>query len=153
MNIFVTHKNPKDCALFLDNVRLNKMIIETGQIISTVLRTQYHDNNPILYKKAFIYHPCVKWVQEKPEHLVWLIHLFFEYTHEYTRRFRKIHKTQRTLGSYFKSVLKYFPAFTTRIHFYNGSLYKNIPLFKAYRLTLYKKWEQDRLKGRPPKFN
>ncbi len=153
MNIFVVHSNPTICARTLDNVRLNKMIVETGQIISTVLRTKYNDKTKKLYKAAYLNHPCIKWAQENPQHLVWLIHLFFEYTKEYTFRFHKVHLTEKTLNKHLRNILKNLPPFTTQIKFYNGSFYKKLPVFKAYRLTLKEKWKQDTLKGRPPHFN
>ncbi len=153
MNIFVTHKNPADCARALDNVRLNKMTIETAQIISTVLRMKYHDESPLLYKAAYLHHPCVKWAMERPEHLTWLIHLFLEYTNEYTRRFHKIHLSETTLTAHLTNILCILPPLATDISFYNGSAHKELPVFDAYRQTLREKWEADILKGRPPKFS
>ena len=153
MNIFVTHKNPAHCARALDNVRLNKMTVETAQIISTVLRITYHDETPALYRPAYRHHPCVKWAMKRPEHLVWLIHLFFEYTNEYTRRFQKVHLSEATLASHLTDVLSILPPLTTEIDFYNGSAHKELPVFEAYRLTLREKWQQDALKGRPPRFS
>ena len=37
MNIFATSSNPKACAEYLDNKRVNKMILESAQMLSCTL--------------------------------------------------------------------------------------------------------------------
>jgi len=72
MNIFFIEPTLKQSAISLDNARINKMIIETCQMLCTTLYINHPDiyNNhqstqpPVnqLYKPTHMTHPCVKWL-------------------------------------------------------------------------------------------
>lgn len=95
MNIFVTHPNPSVAVQHLDNSRVNKMIIETAQILSTVNSLTGDDYVP--YKPTHRTHPCTIWACKTSTNYNWLIDYFYALAHEYThvRTEGKIHASTR----------------------------------------------------------
>lgn len=77
MNIFVPYPDPKRCAQALDNKRLNKMIVETGQILSTAMRTLNSPYSPP-YGSFNPKHPCCIWAAQSRENFIWLTRLLNE---------------------------------------------------------------------------
>ena len=103
MNIFTISTCPITSARALDNVRLNKMILETAQILST--------NNHILgpgyapYKATHANHPCTIWARESFGNMIWLLDHFQALCSEYTRRTKKTHKTSLHLEEFRDSLI------------------------------------------------
>jgi len=64
MNIFVVSPDTMECAKALDDLRLNKMIIETAQLLSTAMRVQGYTGNDI-YKSTHVNHPCAVWARRR----------------------------------------------------------------------------------------
>ena len=60
MNIFITSFDSKEAASHLDDLRLNKMILETAQLLSSAYRHLFGDNE-LLYKDTHFNHPCAIW--------------------------------------------------------------------------------------------
>lgn len=78
MNIFVTDPDPYKCAIALDDKRVGKMLIESVQMIATVMRIQGYPEEALpkkkdgtAYKAAFQHHPCTKWVGQYYVCLLW----------------------------------------------------------------------------------
>lgn len=71
MNIFATHKDPYKSAMWLDDVRANKMILESAQMLSTVIRKATKVDHPI-YKATHQNHPCTIWAGVSRENFDWL---------------------------------------------------------------------------------
>lgn len=73
MNIFVFHDSPWQSALWLDDIRKNKMILEAAQMLSTAIRY----NNPgvvfPVYKASYVNHPCSKWVRASRGNFKWCV--------------------------------------------------------------------------------
>ncbi len=140
MNIFVTNSKPWEAAKDLDDVRLNKMLIETVQLLSHIF------NGP--YKLTHKHHPCVAWLFEHNSHVNWL--LFYEkaLSAEYFKRFYKIHASHIKLIRHLagKDLTDFYEAgFPT--DFCNCSHYKDADnIFDAYKQTLYNKWRDDKIK-------
>lgn len=104
MNIFPFHKCPMQSALELDDVRKNKMILESAQMLSTAIRllTGTHfkvrsnsgktmvshwvlpdeDWELAIYKTNHINHPCAIWARESRGNFKWLLswmsHLYLQ---------------------------------------------------------------------------
>ena len=121
MNIFALDINPFKSAAMMSDKHIAKMILESGQLLSTAHRfldghceltyvkrkSHKHslkshwklddEREDILYKATSIHHPCSKWVRESSENYEWLLAHFVALNIEYTNRFGKVHKTYSTL--------------------------------------------------------
>ncbi len=154
VNVFATSPDPVESARALDDRRLNKMIVESAQILSTSL----HLNGlgtPELYRIAYAAHPVVKWASRDPRHYAWLFRHFTALLDE--RRFRTAkadHGCRRVLPALLAQVATTQPPET----FVNCTPYKDQPdVHLAYRMTLAAKWAKDTrpptwLKRGPPEF-
>tara|TARA_R110001583_G_scaffold28240_2_gene100467 strand:+ start:3154 stop:3705 length:552 start_codon:yes stop_codon:yes gene_type:complete len=119
VNIFVLDENPQVAAQMMCDKHVVKMIVESGQMLSTAHRvldgtewTDYSKNGrrikrwkspyklmeDILYKASFVGHPCTKWVMENNKNYYWLVEHAYELCREYTRRYGKVHKTDDMLS-------------------------------------------------------
>ena len=97
MNIFHLHKDPKTCAEYHCDKHVVKMILETGQMLSTAYRRNFGDNED-LYKTAYPKHPMTIWVGDTGGNFKWTMQLFDELLYQYELRYNKIHKTSRILN-------------------------------------------------------
>lgn len=96
MNRFVLHEDPKVAAEHHCDKHVVKMILEEGQMLSTVHRLHGYEGDE-LYKATHKNHPCTKWAGESRENYEWAYSLFEALCHEYIFRYGKIHKTSRLL--------------------------------------------------------
>lgn len=117
MNIFVVDVNPKKAANYLCDKHVNKMLIESCQMLSTAHRVldgnEYTEmskgkiprkikryklddkkTEKTLYKASFINHPCSVWCRETSSNYKWLAIHALELSSEYTRRYKKIHSCE-----------------------------------------------------------
>lgn len=73
MNIFVLDTNPHLAAEAICDQHLNKMILESTQMICTALHTLLPGRwNGNLYKPVQPNHPCNKWLIESKANIDWL---------------------------------------------------------------------------------
>jgi hypothetical protein len=116
MNIFYLHSNPRTCAEMHVDKHCVKMILEYAQLLSTahrvldgipatghsrsghqhtswMLSDQRHD---ILYQSTHVNHPSAIWVRQSKQNYMWLAKLLAMLCREYTHRYGKIHKVERT---------------------------------------------------------
>lgn len=123
MNIFYLDESPKQCAEWMVDKHVVKMILETAQLLSTAHRildgTQYEvtlqntetgklrkkkawvlddDRNHILYSATHVNHPSAIWCRQSVENYNWLVEHLFALSDEYTYRYGKTHKTIQKLG-------------------------------------------------------
>lgn len=143
MNIFVTDQCPIKSAKFLDNKRVIKMILESAQMLSTALIL---NNGPQIYRITHKNHPCTIWARTTQGNYKWLIQHFKALCDEYTLRYGKIHKCEQYYDTFINHI--YLLPFGDLTDFVNcTSNYKNIDdIFKAYKLHLTDKWNNDKLK-------
>lgn len=93
MNIFVLDTDPVKAAAYHCDKHVCKMLVETAQILSTVI--QKHDPEAQgFYKPTHKNHPCVLWAGETKENFRWLYHLGRALCEQYTRRYGKTHKSE-----------------------------------------------------------
>lgn len=142
MNIFVTDTCPILSAQALDDVRLNKMIVESAQLLSTALRIKGVDD-PVLYRMSHTHHPCCHWVRRSRSNFLWLLyhadHMLLE---RKFRGFMNPHATQPVIDATFYLVSKIPDAPLEPFH--NSSLFKDNPdVIQAYRDTMNHKWDTD----------
>ena len=92
MNIFVLDKNPHVAAMYACDKHVVKMILESAQMLCSV---QPEGTAP--YKRSFYNHPCTKWVRASVANYDWLIEHARALCTEYTRRYGKVHKSEKVI--------------------------------------------------------
>jgi len=98
MNIFHLHKDPRICAEYHCDKHVVKMILETGQMLSTAYRRHFNEcyfYDIDLYKTAYPKHPMTIWVGDSGGNFSWTMKLFEQLLNQYKTRYKKIHKTTR----------------------------------------------------------
>jgi len=110
------HPTPSECAEMHNDKHCVKMILEYAQLLSTAHRVldgtlsvgfsktgrkqkRYvlSDNrDSFLYSATHINHPSAVWVRKSRENYAWLFHLLECLCNEYTHRYGKTHKVQRS---------------------------------------------------------
>lgn len=93
MNIFAFDPDPWQSALWLDDVRKNKMILETAQLLSTAVRFNDPMGGWSVYKPAYTSHPCTRWVRQSRSNFKWLL----RYLHALCEQKTGTHKTRSLL--------------------------------------------------------
>ena len=108
MNIFVLHHKPRKAARYLVDKHVVKMILESTQLLCiafVVLAPQdvverlkeqgtfYKSDGP--HKK----HPCAIWAGQNWRNFCWLLRLAYSIGDEYTKRYKKIHKSTKVLDA------------------------------------------------------
>ena len=91
MNIFVLHKHPRTAARMQCDQHVVKMTLESAQMLSTVIN-ELGGQGP--YKPTHVNHPCSVWARESLGNFLWLYDHGLSLAREYTRRYKKVHKSQ-----------------------------------------------------------
>ena len=162
MNIFGISYDTRECAEALDDKRLRKMLLETGQIISSAVHLinkefgkDYLPYEGSLYKPTHLHHPVIKWAVKSPVNLKWLCGLFDNMCIEYRHRFNKTHLTQVKLSETIHDLahnlsVRYYGQ--TMDPFVNcagneklGISFKGFePVTEAYKNYLCHRWDADK---------
>lgn len=116
MNIFFLDESPRQCAEWMVDKHVVKMIVETAQLLSTAHRVldgievqlELEKNgkrrkkkvwvlddsrNDLLYACTHINHPSAIWTRESVENYNWLVDHLHALGQEYTYRYGKKHAT------------------------------------------------------------
>lgn len=94
MNIFVLDHDPEIAATMMCDKHVVKMILETAQMMCTVVASYGH-NTP--YRPTHAKHPCTVWAGQSRSNWNWLVDHGMALCDEYTRRYGKVHKSQRII--------------------------------------------------------
>ena len=97
MNIFVLDYDTVKAARYHCDVHVNKMILETAQMLSTAYRLTTDNVPDFLYRTTHKNHPCSIWARSCINNYNWLVMLGLELCLEYAHRFRKHHKTYQLI--------------------------------------------------------
>lgn len=147
MNIFVTDPDPVACAQMLDDVRLNKMIVESAQMLSTTMWFAGRDARAerIYRPISNPHHPACKWSRLSLANYNWLLEhaeaMLVERRH---RGWVWRHETEPVIARL--RALASAPVFplTGLTPFHNSSAHKHISdVHLAYRETMREKWKVD----------
>ena len=98
MNIFFLHRDPQWAANALCDKHVPKMLLESAQMLSTAVQ-KYTDRIEELYKPAYPNHPMTKWVGSTFSNFQWTLENAVFISHEYCKRFNKLHKSSRILNA------------------------------------------------------
>lgn len=146
MNIFAFSPDPWECALWLDDVRKNKMILETAQLLSSAVAINDPSWASKVYKPTHLGHPCAKWAMSSRANFWWLR----TYMKALGIQFGK-HKSLDYLNTFKEfAVVGWFPS-EDQTPFPNcaansdlGISFKHIPdVHEAYRLYINERWKRD----------
>lgn len=123
MNLFILDNDPVIAAQSQCDIHVNKMIVESGQMLSTVhrmldgtmerrlsksgkVRVQYwkldDEREDILYKACHFNHPCTIWTRESVGNYEWHYEHFIALCKEKEYRTGKEHLTYTKLGKILK---------------------------------------------------
>lgn len=149
MNIFAVSRHPRSCARALDDKRLNKMILETAQILCTVLNSRGFTTP---YKASHVNHPITRWAASDNRHLQWLYALGIAYGHEILHRNGRKHSCHSVIEQLVDQVLWLaIPVDPDEISFHNGARHQglgldftDLPVHEAYRQYLCARWPGDK---------
>lgn len=97
MNIFAVDQDPVKAAQSLHDKHVVKMVLESAQMICTIVR-QFGHFAP--YKPTHQWHPCVVWASRNNSNALWLHRHALALCAEYTHRFGKRHKSQDVIESF-----------------------------------------------------
>lgn len=153
MNIFVTSFDSKEAASHLDDLRLNKMILETAQLLSCAYRYLFEDND-LLYKDTHLNHPCAIWARKSIDNYSWLVQYFDDLAKEKVKRDGatkerskiKPHKSWEDLFEIFnlKKTNNYKDRISTEFFDFNCTDFKDEKDIRiSYQKQLLQKWKND----------
>jgi len=139
MNIFVSSPSPVESAIALDDKRVNKMILESAQLLSTAMSL---GGVAAPYKQTHVNHPCSIWTRESRANYNWLLEHMIELSKEFEYRRYKIHASSLLIPQLINGASIIPDGEMTP--FANASRFKDMEVHKAYRLTLLDKWKNDK---------
>jgi hypothetical protein len=142
MNIFVSDTCYRKSAIALDDKRLIKMILETAQILSTVLRARGFDDG--LYKSTHTSHPCTIWAGASSANFLWLCLHGTALAREYQFRFGKVHASLKIISFCRDALTSILWECGKLTPFANCTPYKAMNTISAYRYYLSNdKWNAE----------
>lgn len=140
MNIFVPYPNAKRNAEMLDDLRLNKMIVESSQMLCSALHRYGVEDIP--YKNSYPKHPCTLWAGDTHGNAQYLYNLARWMLEERKLRGFGPHKCSGVLDFVSKNLSSIVRGPTTP--FVNCTAdYKWLPVHAAYKFQMCKKWDED----------
>lgn len=142
MNIFCTDQSPIRSAMWLDDRRLNKMILESAQMLSTALRRYGLGNGPH-YKSAHQNHPCTLWTGRSRSNFLWLCEHALAMCAIYTATRNRTHASEPVIQFCYNNAhrikaggLTEFADCTEFKHL------KELPIIDRYKLFMNLKWNE-----------
>jgi hypothetical protein len=131
MNLFILDKDPVKAAQLQCDKHVVKMIVESGQMLSTAHRMLDGDETrcpsksgktnvkywvhpdekmeSILYKAVHMYHPCTVWTMQSSNNYNWHYIHFIALCDEYKYRYGKTHATDTLLRDALAKLPKNIP--------------------------------------------
>ncbi|MDH5796687.1 MAG: pyrimidine dimer DNA glycosylase/endonuclease V [Anaplasmataceae bacterium] len=153
MNIFITSFIILEAVSHLDDIRLNKMILETAQLLSTAYRELFEDHR-MIYKSTHFNHPCTIWARKNNNTFSWLVEYFNSLSQEKIRRDHFLkdkakifpHKSWEILHEIFDNRAIYINHNEIKMDFFdfNCTDFKNEKDIRiSYQRHLTAKWDND----------
>ena len=148
MNIFLSQNTITDSVKDLDDLRLQKQLVEVYQLLTLAIKEQQEGHE---IKAGHYHHPVYLYYKRN---IPFLIGYGYECCKEYKYRFGKEHK----LYMYFSCRERYLCSVTYIPFYMEGS--KGQPnyirtcdnVYALFQAKLCKKWDADKLKGREPRW-
>lgn len=156
MNIFVTTDCPDRSARFLDDNRVNKMILESCQLMAGAIRVhlgkEHPDDLPGLYRISHRNHPCAVWIRQSGDNWLWVRQHTDALLGLYTDLRKRRHGCvdQLELIDRYWSVIPDGPLLPFQNSARNEKLgldFTHLPVHQGYREYLAARWTTDK---KPP---
>lgn len=141
MNIFVTSPDPVECAMWLDDKRVNKMVLETAQLLCAAIILNGGKSD---YKLTHHNHPCAVWARKTNSNFKWLYQHGIALADVYRLAYGKTHACIRVLNNCYNQISIIPDGVATA--FANATPYKNSPntsIYEKYRAYMIDKWWED----------
>jgi len=149
MNIFALSRCPMQSAWWLDDIRKNKMILESAQMLSTAVRTLCPDTDLPVYKVAYLNHPCTIWARQSRDNFKWLLshmsHLWLQKGGEHKSARLIPHLDEYSFTGYFPSE-DLTPFANCARNLERGVDYSEHPdVHQAYRMYMNDRWKENNI--------
>lgn len=101
MNIFVLSEDPIIAASYHCNQHLNKMILESAQLLSTATYAQLPEYTESLgsYAPAYKNHPCTIWASASLSNMRWILDLALSLDYHRKKLYLSDHASMRVIHS------------------------------------------------------
>lgn len=148
MNIFAFHSSPYTSALWLDDVRKNKMILETAQLLSTTVHQLAPQFADLVYKQTHLNHPCAIWARTSWGNHSWLMNYFFQLCKSnFNHKSFSLYQHFKKLTPDMFHEINQTPFANCAANAGLGVSFKHIDnVHKAYRLYINERWRHDTIK-------
>lgn len=154
MNVFASSQNPARAATYLDDRRVNKMILESVQLLSNNMYARGL-KGPI--KLAQVHHPLNKWLLKDSLNYWWLLLHYSALMNQYAVRRLMIHEYAKFFTHLYQGAPDKFPTideFYKHVQLANFASNKKLglnfrevtPVWKAYREYLSARWDRAEVK-------
>lgn len=167
MNIFASSADPETSAHNLDDIRVNKMMLESAQMLSMAVAFRLNSSETRISKRGFeyksytnqkcpelmkphpmhIHHPCTKWARESKGNYEWLLEHLKALNSLYKFTSGKTHATKARI-KHLESYIVEIP--TGPLQPFRNSARCQIGSFQhvkdtnlAYQMYLSAKWDTD----------
>jgi hypothetical protein len=100
MNVFFLDQAPEQCVRYMNDSHVSKMILESAQILSTVVHVSgVEKSDAVVYKPTHHNHPCVRWAGDSLSNWRFLRFLSSEMNREFGYRFGGSHLSARVIAN------------------------------------------------------
>jgi hypothetical protein len=123
MQIFASSSSPKECAIVLDDLRLNKMTLESSQMLSAALFINNISKEILPCKPGWSHHPLSKWAAFCSENYIWLFEHFIQLCKEFEYRRNKKHVYNSHIQFYVEK--HHFISLGKQTQFLNCTIFKD----------------------------
>lgn len=97
MNLFILSLCFRECAEYMFDKHVSKMILESAQMLCTAVNILEPDHNLNIYKTSHKNHPVSIWVRTSQENFLWLVSMVEamhdEWKYRYDHPPSKLHKS------------------------------------------------------------
>lgn len=144
MQIFASDSDPYECAKALDDLRLNKLILESSQLLSAALFIHGVDKKILPCKPGWHNHPLAKWTAQSRKNYKWLYYHFLFLLQEFSWRREKHHAYLSHKNFYLGNINNIPDGSLTQ--FINCTTFKNDSsnIHEIYKKYLILKWNNDK---------
>lgn len=140
MNIFVTSPSPIQSAQWLDDKRVNKMVLETAQLLSAAVILKGGTSK---YALTHYNHPCAVWARKTSSNFKWLYQHGIALADVYKLAYGRSHACIPVIEDCYKQA-GLIPR-DVLTPFANATPYKNtdMAIHLVYRKYMCDKWNED----------